>query len=41
MGILEELKFFSNIETEFYFPFLLVFLKSEEGGCEFLFAFVV
>ncbi len=27
MGILEELKFFSNIETEFYFPFLLVLLN--------------
>ena len=24
MGILEELKFFSNIKTEFYFPFFLV-----------------
>jgi lipopolysaccharide export system permease protein len=27
MGILEELKFFSDIDTEFYFPFLLVFLN--------------
>ena len=27
MGILEELKFFSNINTEFYFPFLLVLLN--------------
>jgi lipopolysaccharide export system permease protein len=27
MGILEELKFFSDIETEFYFPFFLVFLN--------------
>jgi len=27
MGILEELKFFSDIETEFYFPFLLVLLN--------------
>ena len=27
MGILDELKFFSNIETEFYFPFLLVLLN--------------
>ena len=27
MGILEELKFFSDIDVEFYFPFLLVFLN--------------
>ncbi len=27
MGILEELKFFSNIDVEFYFPFLLVLLN--------------
>jgi lipopolysaccharide export system permease protein len=27
MGILEELKFFSDIDTEFYFPFLLVLLN--------------
>ena len=27
MGVLEELKFFSDIDTEFYFPFLLVFLN--------------
>ena len=27
MGILEELRFFSNISTEYYFPFLLVFLN--------------
>jgi len=27
MGVLEELKFFSDINTEFYFPFLLVFLN--------------
>ncbi len=27
MGILEELRFFSNIETEYYFPIFLVFLN--------------
>ena len=27
MGILEELKFFSNVEIDFYFPFLLVLLN--------------
>ena len=27
MGILEELRFFSDIETEYYFPILLVFLN--------------
>jgi lipopolysaccharide export system permease protein len=27
MGVLEELKFFSDIDTKFYFPFLLVFLN--------------
>ena len=27
MGVLEELRFFSNIETEYYFPLFLVFIK--------------
>ena len=27
MGILEELRFFSDIEVEYYFPIILVFLN--------------
>ena len=37
MGILEELKFFSDIDVEFYFPIFLVFLTT--GTIQYNFCF--